>query len=116
MGWTTSGQPYQEGGSPYVFQKGDAHVSIPSGQHRVIYTYYKGFQIPNGEISSTAGVVFFFFFFFFFWINKNLLPKGESPEPTKEKQAAKSYQNKRKTDSTSPKTEGKGHQPETRTT
>ena len=25
------------------------------------------------------------FVVFFFWINKNLLPKGESPEPTKEK-------------------------------
>ena len=50
---------------------------------------------------------------FCFWINKNLLPKGENPEP---KQAAKSYQIKRKTDSTSPKTEGKGHQNETRTT
>ena len=53
---------------------------------------------------------------FFFWIIKNLLPKGESPKPTKKKQAAKSYQNKRKTDSTSPKTEGKGLQPATRTT
>ena len=35
--------------------------------------------------------------FFFFWIIKNLLPKGESPKPTKKKQVAKSYQNKQKT-------------------
>ena len=53
-----------------------------------------------------------FFFFFFFWINKNLFPKGESP--TKNTHEVKKDPKKRKTDSTSPKTEDKGHQPDTK--
>ena len=62
-------------------------------------------------------VLFVLFFIFYFWIIKNLLPKGKSPKKIKKNQekAAKSHQKKRKTDSTSPKTEGKGHQPATRT-
>ena len=41
--------------SPY---KRDTHDgSAISGQHGAIYTYYKGFQAPNGESSGTAGVV-----------------------------------------------------------
>ena len=39
------------------------------------------------------------------------LTEREEPTTTKNNQAAKSYREKRKTDSTSPKTKGKGHQP-----
>ena len=49
---------------------------------------------------------------FFFWINKNLFPKGQSP--TKNTHEVKKDPKKRKKDSTSPKTEEKGHQPETK--
>ena len=49
-------------------------------------------------------------FFFFFWINKNLFPKGQSP--TKNTHEVKKDPKKRKTDSTSLKTEEKRHQPE----
>ena len=43
------------------------------------------------------------FLFFFFWINKNLFPKGQSP--TKNTHEVKKDPKKRKTDSTSSKTE-----------
>ena len=55
--WTTSGQPYLKGGSPYVFKKGVAYVGISHGQHGALYTYFKGFHALNGESSSSAGVV-----------------------------------------------------------
>ena len=55
--WTTSGQPYLKGGSPYVFKKGVAYVGISPGQHGALYTYFKGFHALNGESSSSAGVV-----------------------------------------------------------
>ena len=48
----------------------------------------------------------------FFWMNKNLFPKGQNP--TKNTHEVKKTPKKRKTDSTSPKTEEKGHQPETK--
>ena len=51
---------------------------------------------------------------FFFWIIKNLFPKGKSP--TKNTHEVKKDPKKRKTDSTSPKTEEEGHQPETKNT
>ena len=48
--------------------------------------------------------------FFFFWINKNLFQKGKTQQ--KNTQEARSPQKSRKTDSTSPKSREKGHQPE----
>ena len=66
------------------------------------------FSIPFG-----LGLVYSFFFFFF-WIIKDLLPKAQSPNKQSTIHRARRLPEKRKTDSTSPKNLGKGHQPEIR--
>ena len=67
----------------------------------------------NGVMQLTFGnMTLELTIFFFFWMNKNLFPKGQTP--TKNTHEVKKTTKKRKTDSTSPKTEEKGHQPETK--
>ena len=45
----------KKGGSPYVFQKGDAYVGIPSGKHGAVYSFPKGFnRVSNGDNTSTT--------------------------------------------------------------
>ena len=52
-GWTTSGWPYQKGGSPYVYRKDDAYVCIRSGQHGAVTLQV--FRSENGAGISVPG-------------------------------------------------------------
>ena len=91
--------------------------SIPS---RCSWSWRKILQLRD-RVDPLSGIKhvmvqgpFYGMIFFFFWINKNLFPKGQNPTKNTHEVKKTPKKKKRKTDSTSPKTEEKGHQPETK--